>query len=128
MASLNFEVNGDVANKNVASSAGPISQAYVATRNQLHLLLILEDERYHDIVEMSLLLGLSWAANNRHSRDCVLVAISRLVVPVLCSLSPLLSAALDLLPILVGLQVARELAMRTAIPSSTMRRIGMMVH
>jgi hypothetical protein len=33
-----------------------------------------------------------------------------------------LSATLNRLPVLVGLQEARELAMRTAIPSSAMRR------
>lgn len=64
LASLNFEVDGDVADKNVTSSACPVSQAHEATGSQLHRLLILEDERYHDIVEMSLLLGLSWAADD----------------------------------------------------------------
>lgn len=125
MTSLNFEVNGNVTNKNVTSSASPISQAYEASLNQLHLLLILEDERHHDVVEMSLLLGLSWAVDNRHSRARGLVAIFRLVVPVLRSFSPLLSATLNCLPILVGLQEARELGMRTAIPSSAVRRMRM---
>ena len=62
---MNFEVDGDVANKNVTSRASPVSQAYEATGSQLHRLLILEDERYHDIVEVSLLHGLSRAVDNR---------------------------------------------------------------
>ena len=65
MTSLNFEVDGDVTNKNVTSSACPVSQAYKTSLNQPHKLLILENERYHHVVEMSLLLGLSWAVDNR---------------------------------------------------------------